>query len=78
MLVCNVIDLCFDHHEQLESQWGGCKARLRFAGGAWIWYRKPTNLDRDEERIWWADKLGNAWILVGFVKADSGRTDAVR
>lgn len=66
-LVLVLVDLCGTHHEQLESGWGGCKARLRWLGG-WGWYNR-VSVTR-ESRIYWNDPKTGCWEFQGFCKGD--------
>jgi hypothetical protein len=73
-LVCVVTDLCSTHHDKLESGYGGCKARLRWAAG-WIWYDRADILPEDEvyekAGIWWFDRdTKTAWRMRGFLRGN--------
>lgn len=80
-LVLILVDLCPACHDLLESQWGGCKARLRWVSG-WIWYDRPTQefVDSEKAAIWWFDtKTQTPWKLRGYVRGEytlEQRTDA--
>lgn len=69
-LICVVTDLCRLHHTRLESGLGGCKSRLRWAGG-WIWYDRATNADMESGKagIWWYDD-DTLWKLKGFCRGE--------
>lgn len=73
-LVRVVTDLCWQHHDNLESQPWGAKARLRYLRNiGWGWYKRATQEEASEgkERIWWVDhKSQTGWIFVGFLKGE--------
>lgn len=66
-LVCVVIDLCEGCHEKLESTWGGCDARLRWAGG-WAWYDRLLSeaTPASGSVVWFDVKSNTSWRLRGF------------
>jgi hypothetical protein len=72
-LVRNVVDLCPECHDKLESQPGGAKARLRFLDdNGFAWYRRAGEEDTDVARIWWYDDiLRSPWVFRGFLKGDT-------
>lgn len=76
--IINIAFLCWQHHDDLESQPGGVKSRLRFLGHKleWGWYnRGDPSLNKYEngdhiikELIWWHDpKTSTSWIFKGFL-----------
>lgn len=66
-LVCVVVDLCHECHDKLESGWGGCAARLRWAGG-WAWYDRLliAAVPASKSIVWRDAKSGTDWRLRGF------------
>lgn len=76
-LICVVTDVCWDHHDDLESGVGGCKSRLRWAGG-WAWYDRYKVADpivysskSSLGPIIWKDKdTQTFWKLRGFLKGE--------
>jgi hypothetical protein len=68
VLVRIIVDLCAEHHDQLESGPWGCKARLRWAGG-WMWYDRLKG-DPHEGQIVYRDSKTGAWVAKGFCKGD--------
>lgn len=59
-LFSNVADLCFRHHDALESGWGGCKSRIRWVGKVeWGWYDRGT--EPTPTGVWWYDSKTNTW-----------------
>jgi hypothetical protein len=71
-LVQNVVDLCCECHDSLESQVGGTKYRIRFLMNAgWAWYRLGNEEDTELTRIWWFDdKTKTGWVFRGFLRGD--------
>jgi hypothetical protein len=69
-LVKNVADLCRVHHDQLESQYGGCKARLRWLNTSWVWYQRIDEewIASGKDAILWGDDNGVVWRVRGWLK----------
>lgn len=69
-LICVVTDVCWSHHDDLESGVGGCKSRLRWAGG-WVWYDRIKEVSMPHGPIIWFDKdTLTYWKLRGFCKGE--------
>lgn len=65
-----VSDLCWHHHDALESQPGGCRARLRWLDTGWGWYDR-VETPAAGTQIYWSDPDTNTtWIFKGFLKGE--------